>query len=144
MSARPFQSAEVAAKFRDYPEELRERLLSLRRLIFDVAATTNGVGELTETLKWGQPSYLTAQTGSGSTVRLDQVAANPGRTALYFHCQTNLVATFRELYLGELRFEGARAILLEAGEAICEPALRHCLSLALTYHLRKRRRSATN
>jgi Domain of unknown function (DU1801) len=139
MSARAFQSAEVAAKFREYPQGLRERLLSLRRLIFDVAVTTDGVGELTETLKWGQPSYLTAQTGSGSTVRLDQVEASPGRTALYFHCQTNLVAIFRELYSGELRFEGDRAILLDADEAVRDAALRHCLSLALTYHLRKRR-----
>ena len=89
MSERAFQSAEVAAKFRDYPEGVKQRLLSLRRLIFDVAATTAGVGELTETLKWGQPSYLTAQTGSGSTVRLDETASSPGRTALYFHCQTN-------------------------------------------------------
>jgi hypothetical protein len=142
MSERAFESAEVAAKFRDYPDGLRQRLLSLRRLIFDVAATTAGVGELTETLKWGQPSYLTVQTGSGSTVRLDHVRSSPGRTAVYFHCQTNLVATFRELYSHDLRFEGDRAILLEADEAVRDPALRHCLSLAMTYHLRKRRGTA--
>ena len=141
MSERAFSSAEVAAKFRDYPEGPREKLLSLRRLIFDVAATTAGVGELTETLKWGQPSYLTDQTGSGSPVRLDRVRSSPGRTALYFHCQTNLVATFRELYPDKLRFEGDRAIVFDAEEAVRGPALRHCLSLALTYHLRKGRRA---
>jgi hypothetical protein len=51
--------------------------------------------------------------------------------AVYFHCQTNLVETFRELY-PELRFEGNRAILLDAREKPPEAALRHCVALALT------------
>jgi len=60
---------------------------------------------------------------------------------VYFHCQTNLVATFRELYPEEFNFGGNRSILLNAGDKIDEPALRHCLALALTYHLRKGARS---
>jgi hypothetical protein len=57
---------------------------------------------------------------------------------VYFHCQTNLVETFRELY-PELRYSGNRAILLDAKEKLPEAALGHCVALALTYHLRKRR-----
>ena len=60
--------------------------------------------------------------------------------AAYFHCQTNLVGTFRELY-PELRFEGNRAILLDAKEEPPEAALRHCVALALTYHLRRRKQA---
>jgi hypothetical protein len=31
---------------------------------------TPGVGALHETLKWGQPAYLTPETRSGTTLRL--------------------------------------------------------------------------
>ena len=54
-----FADKNVAEVFRRYPAELRARLMALRELIFDVAAGTEGVGPLRETLKWGQPSYLT-------------------------------------------------------------------------------------
>lgn len=128
----------VNAAFSAYPNPVRAKLLALRRLIFDTADTTEGVGTLEETLKWGQPSYLTAESKSGSTIRIDQVKAEAGQYAVYFHCQTDLVETFRELY-PELRYGGNRSILLDAGEKLPEAALRHCVALALTYHLRKRK-----
>ncbi len=111
----------------------------LRRLIFETAKATTGVGPLREALKWGQPSYLTPETKSGSTIRIDRDKSAPNGYAIYFHCQTDLVETFRELYPAELNFGGNRSILLDAGEAIPEAALRHCVALALTYHLNKRR-----
>src|SRR5882757_3751463 len=128
----------VDAVFGAYPKPLKAKLLALRRLILDTAAATKGVGELQETLKWGQPSYLTAATKSGSTIRIDRVKAPANQYALYFHCQTDLVATFRELY-PKLTTAGNRAIILNADDAVPETALRHCVALALTYHLRKRK-----
>jgi hypothetical protein len=128
----------VEAVFDAYPRPVKARLLALRRLILDTAKATNGVGLVEETLKWGQPSYLTPETKSGSTIRIDQVKPGPGQYAVYFHCQTNLVETFRELY-PELRYEGNRAILLGTDDKLPEAALRHCVALALTYHLGKRK-----
>jgi hypothetical protein len=133
-----FSDSAVAAVFSAYPKPLQTKLLALRRLIFDTANVTMGVGALQETVKWGQPSYLTTETKSGSTVRIDQVKAIPGQVAIYFHCQTDLVATFRELY-PELRYGGNRSILLNAWDKLPVAALRHCVGLALTYHLRKRK-----
>jgi hypothetical protein len=133
-----FGDTAVDAAFRAYPKPVQARLLALRRLIFDTAKVTNGVGALEEALKWGQPSYLTPETKSGSTIRIDQVKTEPGGYAVYFHCQTDLVETFREMYPTEMRYGGNRSILLNAGEAVPEAALRHCVALALTYHLRKR------
>ena len=132
----------VAAVFSAYPKPLQTKLKALRRLILDTARTTNGVGALEETLKWGQPSYLTTATKSGSTIRIDRVKAVPGQVALYFHCQTDLVETFRELYPA-LRYGGNRSILLGEEDAVPEAALRHCVALALTYHLRKRKTPST-
>jgi hypothetical protein len=117
----------------------KAKLLALRRLIFDAAKATKGVGAVEETLKWGQPSYLTPETKSGSTIRIDQVKSAPHQYAVYFHCQTDLVATFRELYPTELSYGGNRSILLNAEDDVPEPVLRHCVALALTYHLNKRK-----
>jgi hypothetical protein len=70
----------VPAIFDGYPKPVRARLLALRKLILDTAKTTKGVGAIEETLKWGQPSYLTSESKSGSTVRIDQVKSVPGRS----------------------------------------------------------------
>jgi hypothetical protein len=129
----------VDAVFSAYPRPVKAKLLALRRLIFDTAKVTKGVGRLEETLKWGQPSYLTAETKSGSTIRIDWLKAGVNRYAVFFHCQTNLVETFRELYPTELSYGGNRCILLDAKKDVPEAALRHCVALALTYHLRKRK-----
>jgi hypothetical protein len=131
------QSAAIDAVFEAFPPPVKSRLLALRRLIFDTAKSTKGVGALEEALKWGQPSYLTTESKSGSTVRIDQIKNEAGGYAVYFHCQTDLVETFRELY-PELRYGGNRSILLDAGEKLPETALRHCIALALTYHARKK------
>ena len=130
-------NAALDGVFDAYPKPVKAKLLALRRLIFDTAKTTSGVGALEEALKWGQPSYLTTESKSGSTVRIDQIKNEAGGYAVYFHCQTDLVETFRELY-PELRYGGNRSILLDAGEKLPETALRHCIALALTYHARKK------
>jgi len=127
----------MAAAFSSYPKRVRAKLLALRRLILDTAKTTHGVGPLEEALKWGQVSYLTSESKSGSTIRIDQVKSEPERYALYFHCQTSLVETFRQLY-PELAYGGNRCILLDASRPLPNDALRHCVALALTYHLNKR------
>lgn len=132
-----FADKKVAALFRAYPPAVRAKLLALRELILDVAARTPGVGPLTETLKWGQPSYLTGATGSGTTVRLDRLKKREGY-ALYFHCQSGLVEQFRGLYGETFRYEGRRALLFEPAERLPVTALRHCIGLALTHHLRKK------
>jgi hypothetical protein len=129
----------VDAVFRAYPSSLRKKLAAVRRLILDTARRTDGVGAIEETLKWGQPSFLTSQSGSGSTIRIDALKSDPERYALYFHCRTNLVSTFRNAYPEIFRYEGNRAIILRADEALPEEPLRHCIALALTYHRDKRR-----
>jgi hypothetical protein len=133
-----FSDPAVSAVFSSYPKPINAKLLALRRLIFDTAKMTEGVGRLEETLKWGQPSYLTPETKSGSTIRIDQIKSAGNQYAIYFHCQTDLVETFRELYPSEFSYEGNRCILLDAAEKLPEPALRHCVALALTYHLKKK------
>jgi hypothetical protein len=131
------QDRAVAAVLESHPKPIESKLLALRKLILDTARATEGVGALQETLKWGQVSYLTSESKSGSTVRIDRVKSADDQVAVYFHCQTNLVETFRELY-PKLSYSGNRAIVLDASRKLPEAALRHCLALALTYHLARR------
>jgi len=131
----------VEAAFDACPKPVRTKLKALRQLILDTAKATKGVGRVEEALKWGQPSYLTTETGSGSTIRIDRVKSTDSQVAVFFHCQTNLVDTFRELY-PKLSYSGNRAILLDADAKLPEAELRHCLALALTDHMRKRKPAA--
>jgi Domain of unknown function (DU1801) len=142
---KPFANTAVAQAFEAYPPNMRRKLLALRELILKTAATTEGVGAIEETLKWGEPAYLTSQTGSGSTVRIDWKDSKPNEYAMYFNCQTRLVETFKTLFPGEFKFEGNRAILFNESEPIPKDALAFCISAALTYHRAgKAKRSAKN
>ena len=136
--ARPFAEAAVAQVFDDCPPQARKKLLALRELIFDTAAATPGVGALEETLKWGEPAYVTAQSGSGSTVRIAWKKADPTHCAMYFNCRTSLVETFRSLFPTEFRFEGQRAIVFDLAEPVPADSLAFCVAAALTYHLKRR------
>ncbi len=133
-----FQDEEVEILFETYPQGIKNKLLLLRQLIFDVALKTKGVGRLEETLKWGQPAYLTNETKSGSTVRVDQVKSQKGRYAIYFHCKTGLVDMFRDMY-PDLKYEGNRAIVFDESDDIPIETIEHCIKLALTYKLNKKK-----
>ena len=134
------KNAWVAKVFDAYPASMRARLMALRELIFSTAEQTAGIGPVEETLKWQQPSYLTPTTKSGSTIRIDAVASRPGEYALYFHCQTSLVATFKKRFGPIFRYEGNRALLFLESDPLPESELRECIAMALTYHLVKKDR----
>ena len=135
---RRFSDTAVATVFKAYPPGIRAKLMALRELIFETAEKTAGVGRLTETLKWGQPSYLTEDSGSGTTVRIDRLKAGDAY-AVYFHCQSGLVGQFRELYPDTFRYEGKRAVVFASGERVPVRELRHCIALALTHHARRKK-----
>ena len=133
----PFASPAVEERFAGYPEAERRRLMEMRETIFEVAAGTDGVGPIEETLKWGQPSYLTPTTKSGTTLRID---AHPdGGSAIYVNCQTDLVDTFRSHYPA-LVYEGVRCVRFPPDALVPEEPLRHIIALTLTYRARKRKR----
>ena len=134
------QFSEVTAVFEKYPQPIREQLLALRRLIFETAVNTPGVGEIVETLKWGQPSYLTVKPKSGTTIRIDAHDEAQAQIGLYVHCQTSLINTFRQLY-PKLTYEGNRAIVLDAQTPLPLEPLRDCIQSALTYRQKKAKRS---
>ena len=129
---------DVSVVFESYPPHLRGELRSLRQLILNTAAETEGVGEIEEALRWGEPSYLTRKPKSGSTIRISTVRGSVDQYGMYFNCQTTLLSTFRQTYPDLFEFSGNRAILFHVDDPIPEEALAHCIAMALRYHLDKK------
>jgi len=125
------ENQKVIDKFENYPDFIQDKMYMLRNLVLQAAEEIEDLEKLEETLKWGEPSYLTKH---GSTIRMDWKESNPDIYALYFHCQTKLVDTFKELYSDIFKFEGNRSIIFNIDENIAENELKHCISIALNYH----------
>ena len=128
--------AAVAAVFDSHTPAERSALLRLRELIYEAAAETGKIDALAESLKWGEPSYTPAAKKIGSSVRLGMQSED--KAALYFICHTHIVDRFRDIYPDQLEYEGNRAILLPIAEKWPEAELKHCIAMALTWHLAKR------
>jgi len=132
----------VEAAFAAHDRHLRDPLMQCRALVLDTAASTDGVGQITETLKWGQPSYLTDATKSGSTIRLAPASAmtktDELRPALFVHCATDLIEQFKTFYPDIFGYQGKRALVIRGDIQSVSVELRHCIALALTYKLRRR------
>lgn len=108
----------------------------LRALILETARETEGVGDLAESLKWGEPSFTPARPRIGSSVRL--AIRDRQTVAMLFICHTHLVDRFRELYPDSFAFEGDRALIFRTDAPVPVAETKHCIALALTWHLRKR------
>ena len=132
----PKPPASVADALNVCPPSVRVHLDTLRVLIFETAAATPGVSEIEETLKWGQPSYLTHRLKSGTTIRLGWDEAGT-RLSVFVHCQTSLVDAWRDRYGDTLTLIGNREIAMPTDQPLPRAALQHCIAMALTYHLRK-------
>lgn len=128
--------ADVAAAFAAFPAAVRGRLLEVRALIFE-AAGLEAVGPLTETLRWGEPAYLTEASKSGSTIRLGWHRTAEQSCAVLFNCRTTLLEEFRDQFSDTFVYERNRAILLGASQPLPKEALSVCLARALTYHRRR-------
>lgn len=132
----------VAAAFAGFPKPVQSKLLQLRSLIYKTADGNSSIGELEETLKWGQPAYLPKKARVGTTIRLGWSDKTPDDIMLFVHCQTTLVDTYRTILGNEpsdnLVFEGNRALVMRHKGALPKDALALCIDAALTYHLNKK------
>lgn len=122
---------EVKFVFNQYPDSVRNKMIALRELILETARETDGITSIEETLKWGEPSYLTK---NGSTIRIDWKSKTPDRYAMYFKCTSRLVEVFKMVFDKRFNFEGKRAIVFQINGKIHIEDLKSCIKAALTYH----------
>lgn len=121
----------VEAVFANYPDFIRDKMQHLRELVIETAEETVGVSDLKETLKWGEPSFVTK---NGSTLRMDWKEKTPDQYAMYFQCSSRLVDTFKFVFDQKFQYEGKRAIVFQLNQKIPEMELKECIKASLTYH----------
>jgi len=130
----PFINNDVEEKYSSYPNDIREKLLKLREIIYDVAKNEDTIDNVEEALRWNEPSFITK---NGSTIRIDWKKSKPNQYSIYFNCKTKLVETFKTLFSDRFSFEGNREIVFQKNDVIDLDALKYCILLSLTYHKRK-------
>ena len=106
-----------------------EGLNALRELILQTAAEIPEVGPLTETVKWGQPSFAAQK---GTPIRIGRPKS--GGFGLFVHCQTRVIPDFQAEFGGAFTFDGTRGVLFERATEIDTNKLRILIQRALTYH----------
>jgi hypothetical protein len=123
-------SPKVDKIFADYPDKVRDKMQYLRALVIETAKE-EGIDELEETLRWGEPSFITK---NGSTLRMDWKEKSPDQYAMYFQCTSRLVDTFRMVFDRTFQYEGSRAIVFQLNQKIPELELKECIKASLRYH----------
>ena len=130
----------VAAVLAGYPPKVAKRLQQVRRIILDTAQQLN-IGEVVETLKWHEVSYLPAKSGIGSTLRIGYSDKMPRHYQLYVHCGTNLIDMSKTLF-PELSYQGNRGIAFALDEPLPRDVLTMLTEMTLTYHRNRRKQVA--
>ena len=128
----PALPATVGNVFATYPAPARKLLLAIREMIYETATALPEAGRITETLKWGEPAYLTSAPKSGTTIRLAWSPKRPETAGIFVNCQTTLLDEWRSLYSGVLDLVGNREIRLPLGQPLPKDPIRHCIAMALT------------
>jgi len=121
----------VSQAFDEYPSAAQATLLAIRDIIFAVHKNDPEIGQLLEALRWGELSYLTQAPNTGSMVRL--ALTKSGEPAMFFHCGTTLVETFRVQYSHIFDFEDNRAVVLRLPVEDTVAEISHCVKQALRY-----------
>jgi hypothetical protein len=128
------KESDVEDYFANLPASPRAACLALQSLIRR-AATIADI-PLTETLKWGQPSFAPPKR-IGTPIRLSWSAKSPDRVEFLVHCQTTLVEAWRHWFGDLFDYDGTRAVHIPLGQPLPEEALHIMAMMALTYHQKK-------
>ena len=117
--------------FANYPDFVQDKMYALRELVIETAKELPEITMLEETLKWGEPSFLTK---SGSTLRMDWKKKTPNQYQMYFKCTSRLVETFKLVFGDLFEYEKSRAIIFQLDQDIPKEALKQCIKATLLYH----------
>lgn len=135
-----FESKDVHAYFIKQSKQVKEAMLYLRNLIYSVSRHSDLIGEIEETLKWGEPSYINGLPRTGTTLRLAPTGNSEHELGLFVHCQTSLIDSFKEMH-PTLDYQGNRCLLLDINNLPDQTIIEHFVFLAMTYHYQKRQHS---
>jgi hypothetical protein len=135
MAGLPALRDEVQAVYDACPQPVRQGLHQLRGLILAQAALMPQIGPVTEALRWGQPAFLTLDSGAACSLRIGPIKGQG--FGLFVQCQTGLIAAFAAGAGVGLRFGGTRAVLFGPEHGIDPAQMSVLIGQALGYHLRQ-------
>ena len=118
-----------------WPLDAQAHLAEARQVILATAAAMPEVGPITETLKRGEPAWLTEASKSGTTIRAAWAPKRPEVFGIHLNCRTTLVARMRHLYPDAFTYDGTRALLKPLTDPLPTDPLDHVVRMALRYHL---------
>ena len=122
---------EIADTIKDWPPQAQELFRKLRDQILAACPDI----DLIETLKWGEPAWLPAKRGVGSTLRIAWKPARPDQIGLFVNCKTTLCARMQEIYPMSFAYDGNRALRIDLGGPVDAQAIDHLARLTFRYHL---------
>lgn len=135
MNNLPFKNQNIKAIYDGFSPDVKKATLLVRDWVFEIAAIDKEIGEIAEDLKWNEPAYLTNQTNSGTTLRINQKKNAPNTFAIYVNCKTDLIENFKSIF-PNLKYEGTRAIVFDASSPLPENEVKTIISMVLRYKLR--------
>jgi hypothetical protein len=113
-----------------YPEAARAKAAHLRQYIIECAEEL-AIEDLTETLKWGEPSYLCKR---GSTLRFAWYEKNAEVLSIFVNCNSKLMSWVKARHSGVFTTVGNREIQLPLDQPWPKKPLKDVITLALNYH----------
>lgn len=119
------------SKIANYPDFVRDKMQFLREVVIETAEEIPEINHLEETLKWGEPSFVTK---TGSTLRMDWKKKTPDQYQMYFKCTSRLVETFKLIFRDFFEYEKNRAIIFQLDQEIPLTELKQCIKATLMYH----------
>ncbi len=120
----------IESVINEYPTHVKQYANQIYDIIYNVARKNN-LGNVEESLKWGEPSF---KVKGGSPIRFDWKANTPNNFYIFFICNTTLVETFRTLYSPVLEFQDNRAIVLDISKELPIDIIEDCINIAFNYH----------
>ena len=117
--------------FASMPADVATTLRAARLDILRAAAASDEVGQLDETLKWGEPAYLTCAPKTGTTLRLGLIG---GQAAVMVPCSTTIIDDARAIFGPLPELSGKRGLVLGGQRQVFD----YVADAALHYHLHKR------
>ncbi|HHI88342.1 MAG TPA: DUF1801 domain-containing protein, partial [Hellea balneolensis] len=112
----------VENKLANIPEPLRSRLSQLRALVHSLAERSDAIGDIQESLKWGQISFATCRPKSGTPIRIDG-DLKAKTYSLFVPCSTSLIEDFRTHHPDMFDYYGNREIRLDLDRPLPKNAL---------------------
>lgn len=123
--------------FDNYSKGIKKSLLEVREIVLKTAAQNKEIGELDEVLRWGQPTFLTRKTKSGTMIRIDQIKNEDHKIGIFFHCQSRVIEMIKLKYGDKLDYDGNRGVLFDTSKRLPKRVIKDCAFLALRYNLIK-------